>query len=275
MEAEQATWQVLESGVDYWSGTTDDYRKGDLAYERAREYVENDRLGDLSSAGQSISGYVGVASDHTFTGQSERGTFVRVSSVAARERWLDFISIGLRTTRLDVCVTCQSDRDVPSLAYAIRYGPRLPTRNRGKPAGVEFYSKEPSGDTAYIGSARSNLRGRVYDKSAESKGAYPPNCWRWEVQLRHEPSDHIGRHLAARDRHAEWIGTYVRDWYVDRGIFAPWSAEEPSTGLFLARVGTNDAGRLRWLKTSVAPMVERMKNRYTIRELRSALGLLY
>lgn len=38
---------------------------------------------------------------------------------------------------------------------------------------------------------------------------------------------------------------------------------------------TTDARRLKWLKTSVAPMVERMKARYSMHELREALGLLY
>lgn len=275
MEETQTSWRVIEAQVDYWSGTTSDPKLGDEAYERVRDYVECDRLGSYDGTRASIQGYVGVSSGHTFAGQSESGTYIRFSSVDARDRWRDFCRSGLRTSRIDLCVTNQASLDVPSVAYSIRYGPRLPARVRGQSPRVEFFSKEDGGDTAYIGSPRSDRRGRVYDKGRESPSSYALGAWRWEVQLRHGPSHDIGFHLASRDTTEEWIMAYVRDWFDERGIYAPWTAAEGQEAFKTARVDTNDARRMQWLRTSVAPMVHRLMARYSNRELRAALGLQY
>lgn len=54
-----------------------------------------------------------------------------------------------------------------------------------------------------------------------------------------------------------------------------WTPTEAATLPPVNLEVSNDAKRLKWLKTSVAPMLERMKARYSIRELRTALGLQY
>jgi hypothetical protein len=270
-----AEWRLLEARIDYWSGTTEDHRIGDEAYERAREYVEGDRLGDMSGSGQSVQGYFGVASEHTFGGQSPSGTFVRISSSDAGARWFDFFSRGLRTSRIDLCCTLSAGRDVPNVAYSIRYDPRLPNRKRGRSPELALYSSNVSGDLVYVGSERSDGRGRVYDKARESKGAYQMGAWRWEVQSRHALGNNLATTLAARESAPEWISAFVRGWFLDRGINAPWQTEIDGRLPPLPAPQTTDAKRLAWLKTSVAPMVERMKCRYTLNELRGALGLLY
>jgi hypothetical protein len=270
-----AEWRLIEARVDYWSGTTAEEREGNDANDRARELVETERLGELRSSGQSIQGYAGVASDHVFTGQSERGTFIRLSSATADQYWLEFIGKGLRTSRIDCCVTLQASRDVRDVAYSIRYGDRLPTRGRGKPAQVGFHSTDTGGDTAYIGSPASDRRGRVYDKGRESPTTYALGAWRWEVQSRHVVGDHVGTTLSRRDDAPKWIAAFVYDYFVERGIPAPWTPgldhpldpvrEEPST----------DVGRYNYLKTSIRPMIEKLKARYSLHELREACGLLF
>jgi hypothetical protein len=270
-----ADWALMEARVDYWSGTTEDRDIGQWAYERTRDYIENDRLGGYAHSGANIQGYAGVASDHSFAGQREDGTFVRFSSIDASDRWAEFVGAGLRTSRIDLCVTCRASRDVPDVAYSIRYDPGLPVRVRGQRPRLVLLSDSASGDTAYVGGPRSARRGRVYDKAREEPANYPVGAWRWEVQSRHQFGDAIAGHLATRERPTEWITTYVKDWFNDRGVEAPWRTEKRASLPKVPASTTTDATRLEWLKTSVRPMVERLKVRYTVRELRAALGLQY
>ncbi len=269
------SWRLLEAGVDYWSGTTDDKETGEWAYERARDYVECDRRGAFAGAGATVQGYTGVMSEHTFTGRSDSGTYVRFSSTDARDRWCDFSNRGLRASRIDVAVTLAASYDIPSLAHSIRYDPRLPASLRGVAPRLGFVSYETLGDTAYIGSAGSDRRGRIYDKNRESTGDYPVGSWRWEVQLRHKPAAAIGSHLSSRDKHPEWITAFVQQWFSDRGIYAPWTPTEAFTAPFSAGVASDDARRMQWLRTSVAPLVRKLSERYGVHELRKALGVLY
>lgn len=270
-----ADWTLLNANVDYWSGTTSDESLGEWADERARDYIEGDRLGNLRGSGASIQGYSGIASQHMFTGRSGSGTYVWISSSCAGERWLEFCLAGLRTSRIDLCCTLQCGVDIPTVAYSIRYDRRLPNRLRGKPARVLLLSDSSGGDTAYIGGKGSDRRGRVYDKARESPKDYALGAWRWEVQSRHKPGAAVGRDLARRNGDAGWIVAYVKTWFDDRGIYAPWTPQEGPTRSIVPAAELDDVKSYRWLQTSVAPVIARLKNRYSMNELRRAVGLLY
>lgn len=55
----------------------------------------------------------------------------------------------------------------------------------------------------------------------------------------------------------------------------PWTPIGAATLPKMRTEATNDAKRMLWLKTSIAPMIQRLKGRYTVREIREVLGLQY
>ena len=275
MAEEPPTWAVIESHVDYYAATTPDPKLGDWCYELARDIIEAERLGDFDGAGKSEQGYAGIASEHSFAGQRDDGTYVRFSSLGASYNWLQFRDAGMRTSRIDVCLTGTADRDVPSVAYSMRYGDRLPSRLRGRLPGRTFISSEDSGDTCYVGSAGSDQRGRVYDKTRESKGAYPVGTWRFEVQCRHAIGNALGRDLGRRERIDRGIESFVSAWYADRGIVLPIPRIGEGWRPKVVKQPTDDAARVAFLRHSIRPMLRRMTVWHSIRELREILGLQY
>jgi hypothetical protein len=60
--------------------------------------------------------------------------------------------------------------------------------------GWQFFENRRGGSTCYIGAAKSRQRLRVYNKTVQSGGRV--DATRWELQLRHEMADVVGRRIA-------------------------------------------------------------------------------
>jgi DNA relaxase NicK len=275
IDFKKSEWELLEARVDYYAATTSDPDLGDYCYELARDYIENDRYGDRIGIGRTEQNYVGVASDNAFAGRRDDGTYVRLSSTGASDRWRDFASAGLRTSRIDVCATAHCERDVADLAYTVRYGARLPARIRGRVPNRTLISSEDSGDTVYVGGTTADRRGRIYDKGRESSSTYRLGDWRWEVQSRHEPGQSVVLALLGQSSIEPWITTYVEDWFRDRGIPTPLQTPSPTWRDGSRRLEATDEGRIAYLRRCIAPMISRLLAKHDKRQLRQLLNLQY
>jgi len=247
----------------------------DEVEERARDIIYAENHGRTDRTAKSEQGYHGVASDHAFCGRREDGVFVRFSSTSASGNWREFARKGLRASRIDIQCTACGPGDCPLLAYEIRYGKRLPTRNGGKPVKLEFYSREDGGDTLYIGSAKSDRRGRLYDKGRESLLAYPLGAWRYEVQHRHGFADRLSNALVGRVEVKPWIAAYTANYFESQGVAVTFGKTESSWRDTYRKEQTTFSRQFEYLGTSIAPMIDRLKAHYTVRQLREQLGLQY
>jgi sugar/nucleoside kinase (ribokinase family) len=132
---------------------------------------------------------------------------------------------------------------------------------------------DPDGRTFYIGSRKSERFFRVYDKHAESKGTWPAGSWRWEVEYKGGRAAVVASYIRASGPGAESIRAIVAAAWLSYGVIMPggtipanWRDKSPKDQ-------TDDAKRLEWLKTSIAPMVRRMLESHDPNVILGVLGL--
>jgi DNA relaxase NicK len=177
-------------------------------------------------------------------------------------------------SRIDVQVTIQETN--PCINHAIR-GLDAAKQDRRVKAGMtitSLISSTPAGTTAYIGARVSQRFYRIYDKSAESKGIYPPGCWRFEVEYKGPRAEMVGKELARLQGTPDASRQIVEQAFYDYGVVIPCRALSSSWRDTSPRTETTDERRLRWLEKSIAPVIGRMMESMDRRTVLQALGII-
>lgn len=118
------------------------------------------------------------------------------------------------------------------------------------------------GDTLYVGSRKSDVLGRLYDKGRESKEPEYAGCWRWELQYRRAPALLAMRELLAAAKPAETILATVGGWFRDRAVSAPFAADSAPVDHRASRPVPDDQRWLAYARKYVQPRAKEMVKRY-------------
>lgn len=118
------------------------------------------------------------------------------------------------------------------------------------------------GDTLYVGSKKSDVLGRLYDKARESKEPAYAGCWRWEIQYRNAPALQAARGLLVAKDAPSTVAATVGSWFRDRDVSAPtWTNDAPVDHRGPKAV-TSDERWLVWARKSVQPRAKELVARY-------------
>lgn len=251
--------QVYPS-VDWITLTTGVSPDADEAYQRARALsVEQIAAGDrLRPWG--ANGYKGFSTPHLRCGHRDGDVAVELSGGLADRYWQQFYPLAKNVSRLDTCVTVTFPHEVQNLARDGRDAPRRIFRPGLPPIRKVLWEQVDGGQTLYLGSPKSARFGRLYDKTAESQGAWAPNSWRWELQERRDKSRHTADALYGVDDLHSAIRTYVRDFYTFHGV-TPWfDADGVSLRSPTRRARTDWQQTEQWLLRGVAPTLRRWRD---------------
>lgn len=207
-------------------------------------------------------------------GISEESTLLQLSGLEASCRWSDVLPMADNVSRLDLQVTGRLDDasvDLGARAYSLA---QLAASRRGKAPQVTRIQQAGEHTTTYVGSVSSEIRLRLYDKTQESRGEWPAESWRYEVQLRDDHAQAVALRLAALAPFDATIQKAVWGYYTERGITPVYDPAE-TDWVDRRPVLTTDADRrLRWLAWQVRPAVEWLRLHRSDQEILSALGLL-
>jgi len=266
--------KVISAGVDWITATT---RKGthrSLVGILARRWRDQHESEGNTVKPWEWQGYRGHTMDSLSVGDREDGTIVRLSGDLARQRAPQLLTLCDNVSRIDVQVTIQEKN--LCINHAMR-GLDAAKQDRRVKAGMcatSLISSTPAGTTAYIGTRISERFYRIYDKSAESKQAYPPGCWRYEVEYKGPRAMSVGDRLHQDKGNTEAVRGVVEQAFLDYGVALPCLALPPGWRDSSPRTETTDERRLRWLETSVAPVVGRMMESLDRRIVLEALGIM-
>jgi DNA relaxase NicK len=237
---------------------------GVLSRERAKGNVCSDT---------STHGYRGWVSGQIQIGERHDGLYFRASGEAAEHVWKEATELGYRASRIDLATTVTYDRKRPDVAREAYASVNSASNRGGRPPSGGLYLNAAGGSTCYVGSRSSEKYGRIYDKDAESGSADYRNSWRYELELKGDTAANTAKMLASKSDYRRLICVAVVGFFQTRGIRCDWSTvagEELSASP--ARL-SDDASRLEWLSSSVAPAVRQLSSRIGLRELLGALGL--
>jgi len=261
------------AGIDWLSMTTGDSPDADAAYARARALaVEQTDAGDRLRPWSSH-GYKGFGTPHLRCGVRDADVLVELSGPLADRYWQEFVPLAKHVTRVDTQVTCTYSHEVRDLALQAYHAPAVVVRPGLPPIRKALFQEANGGQTLYLGAPTSTRRARLYDKSAESGGEYPPNTWRYEVQERSPLGGVTVDALRSADDVPRSIAALVHALYRTHGI-EPWFNADRRAVYRASRPGRRDLSRwLEWLQHAVRPGVCRWSDRETRTAILRALGL--
>lgn len=222
-------------------------------------------------------GYSGVATNHCFVGESADRIMVTFQSHYAHSAANVLYRGDCNVSRLDVRVDCQYDRmpaNIGKKAYrdAIAHNNTLNGTRKRK---IHIIVGSDNGDTVYTGSAASEQRGCLYNKSVESGDSLYEHTWRYEVRLKDRQAYAIYTQYAKGNAYGvNFLSDFVAIWYESRGIDAPWPYDATNLPMPPKAELPSDAERkLKWLQRQVRPTIEYLLSVTDCDTILKALGL--
>jgi hypothetical protein len=270
---------ILESGIDWLTATAPRGLLSDQLIARAEPLLHQQ-----SSAGNRIllwkgSGYHGRTSGEVSLGVGREGAIITLKSREALLSAEPFLEEGYRVTRLDLQTTCVDESKVAD-RWQTEYAALLGRKKKaGRPILADLRLNSRGGSTLYLGSPKSDIIARGYDKGVEQKIAQAGECQRLEVQFRRKPAKRQAARLIESENRDDYIATIVTTFFGTRGIRVPRVSRKLSRlslqheNLYSKRAETDEARSLRWLGTLVRPSIERLIQSGKREEVLKALGL--
>lgn len=263
----------LSAGIDYVTATGTPGIRERILSGLVRTWFKK-REGEGHHGKQwSFNGYSGETIDGLSYGQRYDSSIVRVSGELARERGATVLRLSTHVSRLDVQITLQDDVQVCSWAKRAQDQAWDDGRVKSGMTKTTLSQSTPDGTMYTLGSRISERYYRIYDKTAESKGLWPPGCWRWEIEYKGNRATRVAAHIAADAWSAEACRSVVDSAFSDYGIELPYDRMPRNWKDRSPREETDDEKRLEWLSSTIRPAVQRLRESIDHVTILEALGL--
>lgn len=220
-------------------------------------------------------GFTGLKCGQVSFGERGRDdcSIVRVSGALAGSTWREIAAVASNCSRLDLAVTVKLESYQGDIAATSYREACAAARERGTELHVSMIVSNHGGGTAYLGSRKSELFGRIYDKERESGDGSYKSCWRWEVECKGHRALTYMRQLAIGGDERPHIQRVVGSYFQERGVSLPWDVGDSCGLRGPVLVETDDDRRLSWLSDQVRASVGGLINRGRREAVLDALGL--
>lgn len=200
-------------------------------------------------------GYKGFICGEVAQGVRGLDQIVQVSGGLAALSWDSLIPFASNITRIDIQVTARHEAPDAALAregYATR-----PTKlaKRGKLPIYRLYQDSKRGETLYIGSAKSEVQARLYDKGIESGAAVYANCWRYELECKGKIAAPMAAAIAGAGDGCARIASIVRHHFSTRGVEPTWESRGIVLSPYRQHRRPDTERSLDWLRCQVKSTV--------------------
>lgn len=264
---------VTEARIDYLTCSIGPGYKQAILASRAAEWQLRRQQEGYQVREFRWSGYDGETVDGITWGTREDGAMLRMSGEVAHRHALTALTFASNVSRIDAEVTIQCPSSSVNFAEHAHDACRVDARVASGMTKTSIIRSTPRGTTAYIGSRSSDRYFRVYDKTAESDGAYPQWSWRYEVEYKKDRAWRVAQHLLKAKGSPESIRQVVEQAFFDYSVVLPCLALPPGWRDKGTRQETNDERRLAWLNRSIRPMIEKLSEGCSRATILEALGL--
>lgn len=198
---------------------------------------------------------------------------VELRGARAREHWSEVLPLADKVSRIDVQVTVEEEPYNDARAVLAWFRSSRRAKREGRPPEYTLWADAAKGSTLYIGRLGSRFLARMYEKGKEEPDGPWENCWRYEVQARRERAEQVADLVRRVGNVQQSIPPLVHSHFASRGvqpIFNPQSAyqlpplpaEQPDTDR-----------SLKWLGSSVAPVIQRLYDAGVYDQALARLGI--
>lgn len=263
---------ILESRLDWLTVTCKPNKRQDILNSRVNAWFREREAEGFSVQSFRTPFYEGRRTAGLAYGGREQDCMVSVSGEMAQRRGPQLITWADNVSRLDAQLTMVEPDISTNWASYVDKIAGLHASVRCGETSTRLTTSRPAGVTSYIGSPSSDRLLRCYDKHAESDGVYPAGAWRFEVQWRHKRALVASGNLLERSCDPQAVLSAVCGAYRDFAIDVPVHCIPRNWKDAGIRTVTDDQRRLTWLRTSIAPCVERLVDSVGQEPVLNALG---
>lgn len=267
--------RIVDVGVDWFTTTAVCAKDATLLLLKGELYTFREAQLGFYRKGWKMSGYSGWRCGRCEYGSREDGAIIRLSSALAASEWWDVYQVTERCSRIDLQVTLKCDEDPTSEILAMRAMTGKFYENRGDGPKITMWLDSENGATIYLGSRRSDLYFRAYNKAAQSKLPEYEGCLRLELEVKNHLALHVIGLMLAAETVQQGILSVIDSYCGNRGIVTNFSStvlgslSEPST------IYPDALRSLEFLRRQVAPTVQRLIGLGLTGEVHESLGLSY
>src|SRR5215218_1523227 len=271
--------KILESGVDWLTVTAPRGERADKLIALCEPLLHQSVTQGNRILLWKGSGYHGRRAGAISLGVGKEGSIVTLKSREAAISAEPFLKGEFRVTRLDLQTTCFDESQMEDRWQAEYYALLCRKKKTGRPISADLRLNSGGGSTLYLGSPKSDIIARAYDKGIEQKIAEAGFCQRYEVQYRRRyAKSETARYNQSEDKSYHIASTVTR-FFKTRGVTVP-RVEASPTGteiqyepFYSKRAETDEERSLRWFATLVAPTVRRLIESGKRSEVLRSLGL--
>lgn len=263
---------IQSAGVDWITASA---QKGSTRWNM-QEYADHERrrLMDIEEPIKMgyRQGYYGWGCEGFFHGNREGGSIIIASGAVAHNVFRSVTNVADHISRLDLQVTVNTEKDRPHLgvqAYSALCS-NSPSKVRVK--NVQIIKSSPQGETCNIGKRRSDTYGRIYDKATEAKLGEPRSLWRYEVEYKRVPANHMASCLLRAEAPEAMARGVVHAWYDARGV-VPIFTPDPLFCTQKPAPSPPSRNLLTWFEESLSITIARAVGRYGLEQVLESLGL--
>jgi hypothetical protein len=221
-------------------------------------------------------GFDGWESGGCFVGSNDTMHYAQFAGKYANDAYTMVDHPKVHVSRIDLQLTVKYDIELIregryQYAQSIRHNNGLPEHRKRK---IHLYAGSDGGDTVYVGSPSSDLRGRIYNKAKQSNEQAYERSWRYEVVYRNEYAVRMFRHIIAQtDAPTTVILSKVLEWYNERGIVVLDVGHTRNYPISPPTTPKSDVDRkLRWIRNQVIPTIRKLAELGYAEELMEAIA---
>lgn len=250
--------RVVSSGIDWLTATATDKEGSELLVEMFN-IVSRETYGpDEFPEDWYFQGYRGTAYKDIKCGVRLHHEAILIISGGMSDLWaMGLEAQEINVTRLDLQVTIKMSRPDPGKAHDI-YRVLASERAEGKNTSNLRYISSPSGDTLYVGSRKSALMLRFYDKRKDIPNAEPGEYWRYEVEFKKGKAQNAYKRFLGAETKDSWIASQVWEEFNARGVWPSYTSDTEVVAIEEGIRVTSLGGKLSWLSRCVSPVVAQL-----------------
>ena len=265
--------EIVDVGFDWFTTTSTEKQVSKLLTLKADVLLQQEERRGFNVRAWSMKGYSGFRCGRVEWGVRNDQCIVRLSSDMAAEHWYDVWQITRRCTRVDLQVTVRMSSDPVQTLLQMASEVQVFYRGRSDGPKVVQWFDDNDGATLYLGSRKSDLYFRAYNKAAESGIEEFDKCVRLELEVKKRLTESVLARVMSESLIRDGIILEVHSYLIGHGIPSKLSSDLPHSWNEWSRLVPDCFKSLAWLETQCKPTVQRLCDRGMVHEVVESLGL--
>jgi len=255
--------ETLFSGVDWISATLgrEEIDNQTWLYDAIHALEQVAMLGNTYKR-RSLLGFDGWESGGCFVGSNDKRHYAQFAGKYANDAYHFLDHPKVHISRIDLQITVKYSEELIKegryqYASAIHHNKALPEHRRRT---IHLFAGSDGGDTVYLGSPSSDLRGRIYNKDKQSGDDAFKRSWRYEAVYRNNHANNVYRYCLDADTKVNAsIVSLVVEFFRERGVKVLGLDNIGGMAISAPKPPISDAGtKLRWIKEQVVPTIRKL-----------------